>query len=736
MQNVGAHNHCGDSVCGARRSKSGIVLAIAVVLVIALLFAALLREAKPVPLSYIHAGSPAATVRAPSSMLPPAAAANGTLDVVGQGPLSNASDLSTGSEGSGGDATISSALASGSEGAAANSTTDLASSGDAMNSSAPASGSAGAAANSATDLAPGSAGSGADNNPGDAAAPLSFPTPHFLVVGNASYTHPNPLRWAAFGEPEDEYRYALGGAVHGNQHILKRFATTAMPREIEANLELEVYGAPAHYDARVRSNEPGYTGRLDWLRMSTPRGRTTGSTEALRVFSFARSLWPRVMQSVECSTVLDWIPASMWAKRWTQLCVFEAIWQLSLEGSRQHDSIEVATARSSARCSRRLQFVYSVSDGRLFPDDADQRESSPSYCACELTNALIRVPHVEINGALPTATFYVSDENELRRAEYVLGCGLREARPLVNGGVVIQKPGPPNSFDYDVVAVEIVIRAIPPAPAPSCDYEYFHTIKYAYNPYHDIFWQYLPSRVTAAFYGVPWERQRVGWKPGPPSRLRTWMESHSPIPTVPEGTCFASRFVTGVHPTVVEAGRVAGIAGPDGPLKAAFTETTRRLWQRPAAPGHRVVFLNRGAAEGRHVVDWRAVRGCEYLELPIADMWNALRDVKLLIMPYGSNFVNVGFLAPGSTFLLLIDADAVLRQFWKGFDLAWIGELEAQCRVLDVTFRVLQYSGASQEELFAETRAFDSAGRDVPRSVERINATALNALIADLAAAF
>lgn len=90
-------------------------------------------------------------------------------------------------------------------------------------------------------------------------------------------------------------------------------------------------------------------------------------------------------------------------------------------------------------------------------------------------------------------------------------------------------------------------------------------------------------------------------------------------------------------------------------------------------------------------------------------------------MPYGSNFVNVGFLAPGATFLLLIDADAALRQFWKGFDLAWIGELEAQCRVLDVTFRVLQYSGASQ------------AGRDVPRSDERINATALNALIAELA---
>ena len=35
-----------------------------------------------------------------------------------------------------------------------------------------------------------------------------------------------------------------------------------------------------------------------------------------------------------------------------------------------------------------------------------------------------------------------------------------------------------------------------------------------------------------------------------------------------------------------------------------------------------------------------------------------------------------------------------------------------QCRVLEVTFRVLQYSGASQKELFAETRAFDSAGRE------------------------
>ena len=201
------------------RSRSGVVLAISVVLVIALFFAALLREANPVPLSYIHAGSPAA------------------------GPLSNATRRG------------------------------------------------------------------------------GFPSPilHYLVVGNASYTHPNPLRWAAFGEAEDEYHYALGGAVHGNQHTLKRFATTAMPREIEAKLELEVYGAPAHYDARVRSNEPGYTSRLDWLRMSTPRGCTTGSTEALRVFSFAR--------------VLDWIPASMWAKRWTQLCVFEAIWQLSRGGN-------------------------------------------------------------------------------------------------------------------------------------------------------------------------------------------------------------------------------------------------------------------------------------------------------------------------------------------------------------------------------------------------------------------
>ena len=63
------------------------------------------------------------------------------------------------------------------------------------------------------------------------------------------------------------------------------------------------------------------------------------------------------------------------------------------------------------------------------------------------------------------------------------------------------------------------------------------------------------------------------------------------------------------------------------------------------------------------------MRGAEYLELPIADIWNALRDVKLLIMPYGSNFVNVGFLAPGATFLLLIDADAALRQ---------IGELDFQ----------------------------------------------------------
>ena len=67
---------------------------------------------------------------------------------------------------------------------------------------------------------------------------------------------------------------------------------------------------------------------------------------------------------------------------------------------------------------------------------------------------------------------------------------------------------------------------------------------------------------------------------------------------------------------------LAGIAGPDGPLKAACLFEPREL----------------------------------------------------LIMPYGSNFVNVGFLAPGSTFLLLIDADAVLRQFWKGFDLAWIAE--------------------------------------------------------------
>lgn len=323
---------------------------------------------------------------------------------------------------------------------------------------------------------------------------------------------------------------------------------------------------------------------------------------------------------------------------------------------------------------------------------------------------------------------------------YVLGCGNREVRQLSGSSVTVVKgTGDHNKLDHDLASYRVSVRA-PPTGLPACRYRYFHTVKYEDNPFHDVIWQFLYSRVTAELYGVPWAEQRRGPRAGVKSELRTWMEAQNPLPLVEGGVCFSDRFVSGVHPTVVEATRVPGLAPPA--LVGAYERVMAKLWDRPSARGTRTVFLNRGAGEGRHVLGARGVSGVdEYLELPVSAATAAakLRDARLLVTPYGSNFVNVGFLAPGSTVIVTMDREVIANQFTVGGQagsaVAWMAELEALARLFGVDFRLLQYSGVTYEQVMTVTRDWDLRKAYEIKSQQRLDVPALERLISEIVAA-
>lgn len=264
-------------------------------------------------------------------------------------------------------------------------------------------------------------------SPEPTASPAPAPTPLAHEFGVPSgfrrvpadvwVAHANPLRWQAFDDPADEYRYALGtGPLAHLQRVLDGARDTEMPEGLTRALHKAVYGGTGTnvvvVDSRVRTNEWASLERLDWMRMTPAQGTTVGAVESLRVLSLARSFWPPPMRDVGCATVLRWSSQHVWAQRWQHLCAFGATWAMSWDGTRQHDTLSVVTARSSATCTRRLPFVYSTSDGLLF-DAAGA--GSANYCSCELRNVEISVPRA----GLPTAEFFVETVEELRRAECV-----------------------------------------------------------------------------------------------------------------------------------------------------------------------------------------------------------------------------------------------------------------------------------------------------------------------------